>query len=79
VTDWVDTARDGNREATNASRRIKQGGIFGVIICDQAIAHQHAEPAVAAARAAGVPVAYAAKGGNASLARAIEALEEQLS
>lgn len=78
VSDWVDTARDGNLETSNASRRIKNGTVLGVIICDQAISHQHSEPAVAAARAAGIPVAYAGKGGNASLARAIEALEEQL-
>jgi hypothetical protein len=78
VCDWVDTARDGNRETSSATRRIKNGNVLGVIICDQAISHQHAEPAVAAARGAGVPVAYAGKGGNASLARAIEALEEQL-
>lgn len=76
VTDWIDTAADGNRVVSAAVRRITAGGVFGIIICDQAIAHQHSEPATRAARNHKIPVAYAGKGGNASLARALEALEE---
>jgi hypothetical protein len=78
VTDWIDTATDGNRLVSAAVRRITAGGVFSVIICDQAISHQHSEPITRAARTHKVPVAYAGKGGNSSLARALEALEEAL-
>jgi hypothetical protein len=79
VTDWIDTASDGNRVVAAAVRRITSGGVFGVVICDQAISHQHSDPALRAARTHKVPVAYAGKGGNASLARAFETIEEALS
>lgn len=78
VTDWIDTATDGNRLVAAAVRRITSGGVFGIIICDQAISHQHSDPAVRAARSHKIPIAYAGKGGNASLARAFETLEEAL-
>lgn len=78
VTDWIDTATDGNRLVAAAVRRITSGGVFGIIICDQAISHQHSDPAVRAARSHKIPIAYAGKGGNASLARAFETLEESL-
>lgn len=78
VTDWIDTASDGNRIVAAAVRRITSGGVFGIIICDQAISHQHSDPAVRAARTHKIPVAYAGKGGNAALARAFEAMEEAL-
>lgn len=78
ATDWIDTASDGNKVVAAAVRRITSGGVFGVIICDQAISHQHSDPAVRAARTHKIPVAYAGKGGNASLARAFETLEEAL-
>lgn len=78
VTDWIDTATDGNRIVAAAVRRITSGGVLGVIICDQAISHQHSDPVLRAARTHKVPVAFAGKGGNASLARAFETLEEAL-
>lgn len=78
VTDWIDTASDGNRIVAAAVRRITSGGVFGIIICEQAIAHQHSDPVTRAARTHKIPVAYAGKGGNASLARAFETLEEAL-
>ncbi len=78
VTDWIDTASDGNRVVSAAVRRMTTGGVFAIIICDQAISHQHSDPALRAARNHKLPVAYAGKGGNASLARALESLEEAL-
>lgn len=78
VTDWIDTATDGNRLVAAAVRRITSGGVFAIIVCDQAISHQHSDPATRAARSHRVPIAYAGKGGNASLARALEALEASL-
>lgn len=79
VTEWIDTAHEGNRFVVNAVKRMRLGSIFAVIICDQAIQHQHAEPVVAEARARGIPVGYAGKGGNGALARALEAVETALS
>ncbi len=78
VTEWIDTAQEGNRIVTNAVKRLRLGSIFAVIICDQAIQHQHAEPVVAEARLQGIPIGYAGKGGNGALARALEAVETAL-
>lgn len=79
VTEWIDTAHEGNRLVSNAVKRLRLGTVFAVIICDQAIQHQHAEPVVAEARSRGLPIGYAGKGGNGALARALEALEASLS
>lgn len=78
ATDFVDTVRDGVHALGNLPQRIRQGRIAGVIICDLAIAHQHAEPLVNAARLARIPVGFAGKGGNRGLSRALEAIEAQL-
>ncbi len=78
ATEWIDTAHEGNRFVVNAVKRMRLGSIFAVIICDQAIQHQHAEPVVAQARAQGIPIGYAGKGGNGALARALEAVETAL-
>lgn len=78
VTEWIDTAHEGNRLVSNAVKRLRLGTVFGVIICDQAIQHQHAEPVVAEARSRNIPIGYAGKGGNGALARALEALESSL-
>ncbi len=78
VTEWVDTQDGGGKSVGNLPQRIRQGRLFGVIICDQAVAHKHTDPLVAAARASGVPIGFAAKGGAGSIARALEAIEEQL-
>jgi len=75
--EWIDTS-SGSRTVASAVRRIQSGHVFAVIICDQAIAHQHAEPAVNSARNQKIPVAYAKKGGTAALARALETLEGML-
>lgn len=77
--EWVDTSDGGAHAIGNLPQRIRQGRVFGVIICDQAVQHKHSEPLVSAARAAKVPVGFAGKGGARSLARALEAIEEQLS
>lgn len=78
-TDWIDTSSDGNRLVAAAVRRMTTGGVFAILICDQAISHQHSDPAVRAARKHKIPIAYAGKGGNASMARALETIEEALS
>lgn len=76
--EWIDTAGDGTRAVSNAVRRIRNGHVFGVIICDQAISHQHADPVVSSAKNQKIPIGYAGKGGVAALARALESIEEKL-
>lgn len=78
ATEWVDTSDGGAHATGNLPTRIRQGRVFGLIVCDQSIAHQHSEPLVSAARSARVPVGFAGKGGGAAIARALKAIEEQL-
>lgn len=78
ATEWIDTSQGGAPATQTLPARIRQGRILGIVLCDQVISHQHTEPVLAAARAAGVPVGFAGKGGNAGIARALRAIEEQL-
>jgi hypothetical protein len=76
--EWIDTERDGVHALGNLPQRIRQGRVAGVIILDRAVKHKHSEPAVAAARDAHVPVAFAGQGGRASLERALTQIESML-
>jgi hypothetical protein len=76
--EWIDTERDGVHALGNLPQRIRQGRVAGVIILDRAVKHKHSEPAVAAARDAHVPVAFAGQGGRASLDRALTQIESML-
>lgn len=78
VTEWIDTARDGVHAIGNLPQRIRRGGIVALIICEQAISHQHSEPLVQAARTHTVPIGFAGKGGSGGISRALEAVEAQL-
>lgn len=73
--EWVDTERDGAHAVGNLPQRIRQGRVAGVVILDRAVQHRHTEAVMAAARDAAVPVAFAGKGGRASIVRAAEQLE----
>lgn len=76
--EWIDTERDGVHALGNLPQRIRQGRVAGVIILDRAVKHKHSEPALAAARDAHVPTAFAGQGGRASLERALTQLEGML-
>jgi hypothetical protein len=76
--EWIDTERDGVHALGNLPQRIRQGRVAGVIILDRAVKHKHSEPAVAAARDAHVPTAFAGQGGRASLERALTQIESML-
>jgi len=76
--EWIDTERDGVHALGNLPQRIRQGRVAGVVILDRAVKHKHSEPAVAAAREAHVPIAFAGQGGRASLERALTQLEAML-
>ncbi len=77
-TEWVDTESDGAHAIGNLPQRIRQGRVAAVVILDRAVQHKHTEPLVAAARAHGVPVGFAGKGGILSIRRALERIDEQL-
>lgn len=76
--EWIDTERDGVHALGNLPQRIRQGRVAALIILDRAVKHKHSEPALAAARDARVPTAFAGQGGRASLERALTQLEEML-
>jgi hypothetical protein len=76
--EWIDTERDGVHALGNLPQRIRQGRVCGVIILDRAVKHKHSEPALAAARDAHVPTAFAGQGGRVSLERALTQLETML-
>lgn len=78
-TEWIDTERDGVHALGNLPQRIRQGRVCAVVILDRAVKHKHSEPALAAARDAHVPTAFAGQGGRASLERALTQLEGMLS
>jgi hypothetical protein len=78
-TEWIDTERDGVHALGNLPQRIRQGRVAAVVILDRAVKHKHSEPALAAARDAHVPTAFAGQGGRASLERALTQLENMLS
>jgi hypothetical protein len=77
-TDFIDTARDGVHAIGNLPQRIRQGRVVAVIILDKAVQHQHTDPVVSAARNASIPIAFAGKGGQSSLQRALEQIEKAL-
>jgi hypothetical protein len=74
--EWIDTAREGSGAVGNLPQRIRQGRVAAVVILERAVQHRHTEPVMAAAREAGVPAAFAGKGGGGALARALEQLEQ---
>lgn len=77
-TEWVDTERDGVHAIGNLPQRIRQHRVGAVVILDRAVQHKHTEPILAAARDTNTPVAFAGKGGRASLLRAVEQLDQRL-
>jgi len=77
-TEWVDTERDGVQAIGNLPQRIRQQRVAAVVILDRAVQHKHTEPILAAARDTNTPVAFAGKGGRASLLRAVEQLDKRL-
>lgn len=76
--EWIDTERDGVHALGNLPQRIRHGRVAGVIILDRAVKHKHSEPALAAARDAHVPTAFAGQGGRASIERALRVVEGML-
>jgi hypothetical protein len=76
--EWVDTARSGAHAIGNLAQRIRQKRVAGLVIIDGQVSHKHTDPLLAAAREVNLPAAYAGKGGQNALMRAIASLEHML-
>jgi hypothetical protein len=76
--EWVETSRQGTHAIGNLAIRIKQRRLAAVILLEGSLGHKHSDPLIAAAREARVPAAYAGKGSQASLLRAVLQLERML-
>lgn len=77
--EWVETSRQGTHAIGNLATRIRQRRLAGLILMEGTIGHKHSDPLIAAARDAGIAAAYAGKGGQAALRRAVLQIERMLS
>ena len=69
--EWIDTTRQGTVANGNLTRRIRSGRVAALVLLAGLVGHRHSEPLVSAAREAGIPWAFAGKGGRAALDRAL--------
>jgi len=69
--EWIDTTRQGTIAIGNLTQRIRSGRVAALVLLEGLVGHRHSEPLVGAAREAGIPLAYAGKGGRAALDRAL--------
>jgi hypothetical protein len=76
--EWVDTTRQGTHAIGNLERRIRDNRIGAMVILEGLVQHRHTDPLVSAARAVGLPHAFAGKGGRSALAQTIEELFRRL-
>jgi hypothetical protein len=76
--EWIDTSPSSTSSTTVLERRIRDGRIAALVVLDGLVGHKHVEPLIAAARQTSVPVAYAGRGGTASLEQAMLEIEEGL-
>ncbi len=76
--EWVDTRHQGTHAIGNLEKRIRERRVVGLILVEGLVQHRHTDPLVSAARAAGVPCAYAGKGGNLAIKLAIDEIEKLL-
>jgi len=75
--EWIDTTRHGTHAIGNLAQRVKARRVGAVMMMEGLVGHRHSEPIVDAARAAGVLLVYAGKGGRNSIARAFLTLIER--
>jgi hypothetical protein len=69
--EWIDTTRQGTVAIGNLTQRIRGGRVAALVLLEGLVGHRHSEPLVGAAREAGIPLAYAGKGGRTALERAL--------
>lgn len=76
--EWIETSANGTGSTSSLERRVREGHVAAVVILEGLIGHKHYEPVVAAARQAGVPVAYGGRAGTGSLRSAFEEIDSGL-
>ncbi|HEV8247953.1 MAG TPA: hypothetical protein VGP93_19395 [Polyangiaceae bacterium] len=69
--EWIDTTRQGTVAIGNLTQRIRGGRVAALVLLEALVGHRHSEPLVSAAREAGIPWAYAGKGGRGAFERAL--------
>jgi hypothetical protein len=77
--EWIDITRQGTVAIGNLTQRIRAGRVAALVLLEGLVGHRHSEPLVGAAREAGIPLAYAGKGGRAALDRALGDVLSRLS
>lgn len=73
--EWVRTTKANLRPIEALVCRVRDGSVSGLIILNAFISHRHGTPVVDVARAKGVPVVYAGRGGARRLRDALVELE----
>lgn len=73
--EWIETSAGSTGSTSTLERRVREGRVAAVVILEGLIGHKHYEPVVAAARQAGIPVAYGGRAGTASLRSAFEEID----
>lgn len=76
--EWIATDHGNPQGIAALERRVREGRVGAVVVLEELIGHRHFAPIADAARHAGVPLAYGAKAGKASLARALAEVEAML-
>lgn len=76
--EWIETSPSSTGSTSALERRVREGRVAAVVILEGLIGHKHYEPVVAAARQAGIPVAYGGRAGTASLRSAFEEIDSGL-
>lgn len=75
---WVEWIEGSTRTVDQAVRRIRSASVAGLIVLDGFMPHRLFGVLLTASREAGVPLAYAGRGGKAALAAAGRALAAAL-
>lgn len=76
--DWPDADRCGPRPIEAMRARVAHGSVAAVVLLEAFMGHRHSKTVRRAAKARGVPVAWARSGGEAAISRALEDIERQL-
>ncbi len=76
--EWVATDGGSLQGIASLERRVREGRIAAVVVLEELVGHRHFVPVAEAARHVGTPLAYGAKAGKASIARALQDLEGML-
>ena len=76
--EWIETDQAGTTTTSALEGRLRGGHVAAVVVIEGLVGHRHSEPVVAAAKLAGVPLAFAGTGGLGQLREALESIERSL-